>query len=105
MKKIKSLINKGLRNEKGFTLIEMMIVLIIISILLLIAVPNLAKNQSMATEKGCEATKDLIKAQYFAYEIDTGNKPESLSVLEDQKYVDTLKCPDGSTVTLNDLGL
>lgn len=42
-----------MRNEKGFTLIEMMIVLFVISILLLITIPNVTKNQSSITEKGC----------------------------------------------------
>ncbi|WP_152908487.1 prepilin-type N-terminal cleavage/methylation domain-containing protein, partial [Geobacillus stearothermophilus] len=42
-------------NQKGFTLIEMLIVLMVISVLLLIAIPNIAKHNSMINEKGCEA--------------------------------------------------
>ena len=51
---------KWLKLQKGFTLIEMLIVLMIISILLLIAVPNMSKNTKVANEKGCDATIDLF---------------------------------------------
>ena len=35
------------KNDKGFTLIEMMIVLLIISILILIAIPNVTKHSKV----------------------------------------------------------
>ena len=53
-----------MRNEKGFTLIEMMIVLFVISILLLITIPNVTKNQSSITEKGCEGLVKWCKHKY-----------------------------------------
>src|SRR5690554_768961 len=94
------------KNTKGFTLIEMMIVLLIISILLLIAVPNLTKNKKMANEKGCEATIELIKTQMIAYEIEKEEaiqSNEDLDKLVSEKYVDTLKCPNGDKVTMEKL--
>ncbi|MFF2854521.1 prepilin-type N-terminal cleavage/methylation domain-containing protein, partial [Peribacillus sp. NPDC058002] len=39
-------------NERGFTLIEMLIVLLVISILLIITIPNITKNQSTIQSKG-----------------------------------------------------
>ncbi|KPD01109.1 ComG operon protein 3 precursor [Geobacillus sp. BCO2] len=42
-------------NQKGFTLIEMLIVMMVISVLLLIAIPNITKHNSMINSKGCEA--------------------------------------------------
>lgn len=92
--------------ERGFTLIEMMIVLVIISILLLVAIPNMTKNKDMASKKGCEATVELIRSQIIAYEIETGDKiknDDDLKKLENEKYVDTLKCPNGETVTYADV--
>ncbi|GAB6255138.1 hypothetical protein PSKAS_06600 [Peribacillus sp. N1] len=46
---------KNVMNERGFTLIEMLIVLLVISILLIITIPNITKNQSTIQSKGCEA--------------------------------------------------
>lgn len=43
------------RNEKGFTLIEMLIVLLIISVLILVTIPNVTKHFASIDNKGCEA--------------------------------------------------
>ena len=45
MKKLKSL------KVKGFTLVEMLVVLLIISVLMLLFVPNLTKQKEAVTEK------------------------------------------------------
>lgn len=47
-----------MKNEKGFTLIEMLIVLLVITVLLLITIPNVTKHNSSIQEKGCDG---LIK--------------------------------------------
>ncbi|MBL3530580.1 prepilin-type N-terminal cleavage/methylation domain-containing protein [Companilactobacillus zhachilii] len=46
--------------RKGFTLIEMVIVLFIISLLLLIMIPNLAAQKNRADEKSTEAFKTTL---------------------------------------------
>ncbi|EIT84489.1 exogenous DNA-binding protein [Fictibacillus macauensis ZFHKF-1] len=87
-------------NNKAFTLIEMMIVLLIISILLLVALPAMAKNLGIAKDIGCKATVDLVQGQVGAYESEKGKPLTNLQTLEDEKYVDTVKCPDGSALKL-----
>ncbi|KHF38086.1 competence type IV pilus major pilin ComGC [Halalkalibacter okhensis] len=84
-----------MKNEKGFTLVEMLIVLMIISLLLLIAVPNMSNNNEVAASKGCEATVKLIQSQVYAYEIENGKLPDKLEDLSPD-YVDKLTCPDDS---------
>ncbi|CAM3676784.1 hypothetical protein GCM10009865_47380 [Aeromicrobium ponti] len=49
-----------IKNDKGFTLIEMMIVLLVISVLLIITIPNVTKHNSKINSKGCEAFIQLI---------------------------------------------
>ncbi|MDG5788725.1 competence type IV pilus major pilin ComGC [Evansella sp. AB-P1] len=99
MKKLK----KACKNQQGFTLFEMMIVLVIISTLLLIAVPNLSKNQEMANKKGCEATVELLRAQKIVYEIEKNQKLGELNDLLEEGYVDSITCPDGSLLSIDDL--
>ena len=53
-------------NQKGFTLIEMMIVLIVVSILTLLIIPNATKYITKANEDGCVAYKASIVAQNTA---------------------------------------
>jgi competence protein ComGC len=91
-----------LKNEKGFTLIEMLIVLMIISVLLLIAVPNMMKNNDVAANKGCEATTKLLQSQVYAYNLENDAPLAQLETLVQEEYVDTIKCPDGTTLKLID---
>ena len=90
-----------LRNQKGFTLIEMMIVLAIISLLLLIVIPNMTKSHEVASGKTCEATIKLLQSQVAAYESEKGVLPTNLSALKDEGYVDEVTCPGNTALTLN----
>jgi competence protein ComGC len=91
-----------LKNEKGFTLIEMLIVLMIISVLLLIAVPNMMKNTDVAANKGCEATTKLLQSQVYAYNLENEVELLDLETLEEAGFVDNTSCPDGTTLKLID---
>ena len=44
-----------LKNEKGFTLIEMLVVLLIITVLILLIVPNLGSKTGDMHDDGCDA--------------------------------------------------
>ena len=58
-----------IKNEKGFTLIEMMIVLLIISVLILIAIPNVTKHSKSIDAKGCAAYLNTIVVKYTLLKI------------------------------------
>ncbi|MFK3937229.1 competence type IV pilus major pilin ComGC [Alkalihalobacillus sp. NPDC078783] len=92
---------KWLRCKKGFTLVEMLVVLMIISILLLIAIPNMTKNNEVANEKGCEATLKLLQSQVSVYQIEEGVAPSSIDDLLDGGYADQGSCPNGDLLELN----
>nr|WP_194841139.1 competence type IV pilus major pilin ComGC [Sporosarcina cascadiensis] len=88
-------------NEKGFTLIEMMIVLLIITILVLIAIPNVTKHSKSIDEKGCAAYIKMVEGQVQAYKMDKKSIP-SLSSLETEGYLpETPTCPDGTAITID----
>ncbi|WP_058307461.1 competence type IV pilus major pilin ComGC [Gracilibacillus massiliensis] len=86
-----------MKNQKGFTLIEMLIVLAVISILLILIVPNLADKSTQISSKGCDALLQMVENQVIAYEIDHGEKPSNLDDLEGE-YVDTLECNNGASI-------
>lgn len=54
-----------LKNQKGFTLIEMLIVMLIITVLIAIAIPNVIKQSSAVDEKGCKAFVHIIRGYYI----------------------------------------
>ncbi|MFT8871041.1 MAG: competence type IV pilus major pilin ComGC [Sporolactobacillus sp.] len=94
-----------LRSKQAFTLIEMMIVLLIISILLLIAVPNMIKSQTVVRGKSTEATIKLVQGQIAAYQMDhDGSLPASLNDLVTGGYVDTIKTSDGKNLVMGEDG-
>jgi competence protein ComGC len=93
-----------MKNENGFTLIEMMIVMLIISVLLIITIPNITKNNSNINNKGCSAFKKMVEAQIQSYEMENDHAPASIKELIDNKYLKTDKCPDGTPVAIQSDG-
>ncbi|MEK4565613.1 competence type IV pilus major pilin ComGC [Alkalihalobacillus sp. FSL R5-0424] len=92
---------KWLHCQKGFTLVEMLVVLMIISILLLIAIPNMTKNNEVANEKGCDATIKLLQSQVSVYQLEEKAPPGSINDLVDGGYADQGTCPNGDQLELN----
>ncbi|WP_019242547.1 MULTISPECIES: competence type IV pilus major pilin ComGC [Bacillus] len=91
-------------NQKGFTLIEMLIVLLVISILLIITIPNIVKQQDSIQNKGCEAFVKMVQGQVQSYQIDNNKLPTSLSILKDEGYIHKTSCPNGDEVKMDDKG-
>ncbi|MCA0171089.1 competence type IV pilus major pilin ComGC [Bacillus sp. RAR_GA_16] len=94
------------KQEKGFTLIEMMIVIMIISVLLLIAVPGLTKNNEVVEDKSCEATIKVAQTQVAAYKANLNKLPASIDDLAGEGYLDMEEttCPGGETLTIDSEG-
>ncbi len=92
-----------LKNEKGFTLIEMMIVMLIISVLLIITIPNIAKHNANINSKGCEAFKKVVEAQVQSYKLEN-NKIPTIAELKSGEYLKTSTCPDGKEVVIQEDG-
>ncbi|CDQ39673.1 competence type IV pilus major pilin ComGC [Virgibacillus salexigens] len=67
-----------LKNNRGFTLIEMLIVLMIISVLIILTVPNLSKRSQEVSNKGCDALLAVVQAQVDAYYTEHNSYPISL---------------------------
>ena len=89
--------------QKGFTLIEMMVVLLIISVLILIAIPNVTKHSATIDEKGCEAYIKMVQGQVEAYRIDMKSTP-TIEDLETNGYLpeDATECPSGANIEIID---
>ncbi len=94
---------KLLNSEQAFTLIEMMIVLLVISVLLIITIPNVTKHNSKINLKGCEAFVQMVQAQVQAYEIDKKKKPEDLQALVAEGYLNEGEntCPNGAKLIIS----
>lgn len=94
--------NLMFKNEKGFTLIEMLVVLLIITVLILLIVPNIGNRTGDMHKKGCDSLVVTVQAQADMYELDNGEKAISFDNLVDE-YIneDQTTCQNGEKLTIN----
>ena len=75
------------RKTKGFTLVEIMIVVAIIGLLAAIAIPNFVKARETAQKNACIANLKQIEGAVQVWAIDTGadatDTPSATAVVSD----------------------
>ena len=98
------------RIRHGFTLVEIMIVVLIIGILLAIAVPNFIKARETSRAKSCVANLKQIDSAKEQYAMDNrlnngGSAAMSDLVSGTDGYIkSTPTCPSGGTYSVNAVG-
>ncbi len=93
---------KRLKNQKGFTLIEMLIVMLIITVLIAIAIPNVSKQTTAVDDKGCKAFVQMVQGQVESYRMDEKAIPTVADLVTDGylKAGET-SCPNGDIVNIS----
>ena len=79
--------DRGINNRQGYTLIEMMIVISIISILATLAMPSFQRSLIRAKETNLHRTLFILRDTIDQYYADHGRYPDSLQDLETDKYI------------------
>ncbi len=95
---MKNLLKKA---RRGFTLVEIMIVVLIIGILLAIAIPNFVRARNTSRAKACTANLKQIDSATEQYLMDnrTTTYP-TLAALSPTYIKATPNCPSGGTYTM-----
>jgi prepilin-type N-terminal cleavage/methylation domain-containing protein len=101
------------RSHKGFTLVEIMIVVLIIGILLAIAVPNFIRARETSRAKSCVANLKQIESAKEQWAMDTRAAPTATPTANDlcgptlyikAAAVGTLpQCPSNGAYTIGDM--
>lgn len=101
MKKI--FMKKFVKNEEGFTLIEMLLVLLVISVLIILIIPNIAAQSSNVQDTGCDAQVKMVQSQIEAYTLNEGSDPADMSALTDGGYLtqEQTTCANDVAITIS----
>lgn len=68
-------------------MVEMLIVIGVVSVLLLLIIPNINDKQKLINDKGCEALKETITSQLFLYELKFNEMPNSVEDLISKGFI------------------
>lgn len=69
------------RNESGFTLIEILIVVIIIGLIASLIAPNLIGRFERSKEEIAKTQVEMLSSSVLAFKVDVGRYPETLEEL------------------------
>jgi len=84
-----------MRNKRGVTLIELLIVVLILGALAAIAIPRLSQSADTARKNACATNIDIINSQIELYAADNdGAYPATLTVITNS----TTYFPDGPPI-------
>ena len=67
-----------LSRKKGFTLVELLIVVLILAALAAIAVPKIGASAANARIRACDTNISIINSQLELYEATTGDTPTAI---------------------------
>lgn len=90
--------------KKGFTILEMILVLSVISLIFLITLPNIQQKNKIIQKKGCEALIEVVNSQILLYELEHLETPTSIDQLIQEGYLKEgqQRCPNGNTISIVD---
>ncbi|XJS11389.1 competence type IV pilus major pilin ComGC [Aerococcaceae bacterium WGS1372] len=87
MKKIFKILKERTLNEKAFTLLEVMIVLIVVGLLMAIIIPNVAGQRDRVQNQAQVNIAEVIETQVSTYELVNSEGGVTLTMLYNEDYL------------------
>ncbi|WP_165005426.1 MULTISPECIES: competence type IV pilus major pilin ComGC [unclassified Enterococcus] len=78
---------KQLTRLNGFTLIEMLVVLLVISVLVLLFVPNISRYRDHVNQESREAVIQLVDTQKELYSLQNNGRIPTVEELLNEGYI------------------
>lgn len=88
--------------KRGFTLLEMVIVMAVIVVLFLLTAPNIQNTLSVVNKKGCDAQLKIVDAAILQWQLKHDVVPSSIQQLIDDGFILERQsmCSDGSAILI-----
>ena len=84
-------------SRKGFTLVEVLLVIVIIGVLAAVVVPRMLTGRTEAQTAACDANVAALNSQIELYHVQQGGWPADLAALATADYIDAVPtCPFGT---------
>lgn len=89
---------------KGFTLLEMIIVVCVIAVIYLLAVPNIQKVMGVVDTKGCDSLVKVVDSAILEYKLEFDVYPSTINELINAGYLseNQAQCSNGSSIGISD---
>jgi prepilin-type N-terminal cleavage/methylation domain-containing protein len=96
--------------RRGFTLVEILIVVAIMGVILAIALPAFMKSRAQARKQTCIENISQIESAKQQWGLETGKKdgdvPSEADLIGDTKYIKTMpQCAGGGTYDFGSIGV
>lgn len=88
--------------RKGFTLLEMMIVLSVIAVVFLLSVPNISKVMGIINDKSCENQLKVVDTAILEFQLKFDDVPASISELIGEELLTARQgiCKNGKRIDI-----
>jgi len=96
---LKKMLKMLKNNEKGFSLVELMVVVVIIGVLVAIAIPVYNRTTDRAEKGACHANQRMIEGAASQHAMNTGSSINDVDELDEYFNGGTPTCPSGGTYT------
>jgi len=90
--------------KKGFTLLEMIVVVMIIAVLFLLTIPNVSKVLDSVDNKACDALTKVVDSAIVQFKLDYDEYPGSVQDLINAGYLTDKQatCSNGKAISIVD---
>lgn len=101
LKKMLKMLKTG---EKGFSLVELMVVVVIIGVLVAIAIPVYNRTTDRAERGACHANQRMIEGAASQHAMNTDKSINDVKIEDLKEYFNdgTPTCPSGGTYDIED---
>jgi len=88
--------------KQGFTMLEMIVVISIISVLFLLEIPNIQKTMQNIDNKGCDALLKVVDSAILEFKLEFNDYPDDVYDLVNAGYLSEqqVKCHNNERIVI-----